>query len=454
MRGLLLFFLVGLLGAQAPRYDLVITNARIVDGTGSPWFYGDLAVSRDRIARITPRGMLATAAAAARIDGGGKLVLSPGFIDIQSHSREALLTGDSRVISKVSQGITTEILGEGASNAPASAKSDTEADSRFVGPHGFDRWLRAMKERGSSVNFGSYVGQGTIRAFAKGMASGKATPEEIATMQAAMKEAMEDGAFGLASALIYPPGSYSDTDEIVAVAKVLAPYGGPYITHMRSEADDIFPALEEAIQIGKRAGVPVELYHLKVAGKRNWPKSAEFLASINNARAQGVDLQANMYPYTAGSTGLSSCLPPWAAADGKLYDNISNPQIREKMRAEMLSERTSWENLCNASTPEGVLVLGLLKPENQRFAGKYLSEIATAMGVPWTEAVFRLLASERQRIGTVYFMMSDENVEAKLREPWMKFGTDAGGVDPTNPRSLVHPRSYGTASRILGYYVR
>ncbi|MFN9298313.1 MAG: N-acyl-D-amino-acid deacylase family protein [Acidobacteriota bacterium] len=454
MRGFILVFLAGFVGAQAPRYDLVITNARIVDGTGSPWYYGDLAVTRDRIARITPRGMLAGAAAEQRVDGQGKLVLAPGFIDIQSHSREAFLTGDGRVISKVSQGFTTEILGEGASNAPASEKSATEADARFIGPHGFDRWLKAIQERGVSVNFGSYAGQGTIRAYAKGMAAGKATAEEIAEMQGAMKEAMEDGAFGLASALIYPPGSYSDTEELIAVAKVMAAYGGTYITHMRSEADDLFPAFEETVRIGKEAGVPVEIYHLKAAGKRNWGKAGELLTSIHNARKQGVDLQANMYPYTAGSTGLSACLPPWSAADGKLYENINNPEVREKMREEMLRERTSWENLCNASTPEGVLVLGVMKPENKQYAGKYLSEIAASMGVSWTEAVFRLLGSEKQRISTVYFMMSDSNVEAMMREPWMKFGTDAGGVDPENPRGLVHPRSYGTATRILGYYVR
>ncbi len=454
MRGIVLLLLVGLLGAQSQPFDLVITNARIVDGTGSPWYYGDLAVNGNRIARITPRGLLAAAPAKSRIDGGGSLVLSPGFIDIQSHSREALLTGDGRVISKVSQGITTEIMGEGTSNAPASAKSETEADGKFVGSHGFARWLQAMKSHGSSVNFGSFAGQGTIRAYAKGMAAGKATPAELEQMKAAMKEAMEDGAFGLASALIYPPGSYSDTEEIIEVSKVMAPYGGAYITHMRSEADDIFPALDEAIRIGKEAKVPVELYHLKVAGKRNWPKSDEFLSSIHNARAQGVDLQANMYPYTAGSTGLTSCLPPWAAADGKLYDNIATPDVREKMRAEMVSEKTNWENLCGAATPEGVLVLGLRKPENQQYAGKYLADIAKMMQKSWTDTVFTLLLSERQRVGTVYFMMSDENVEAKLRQPWMKIGTDAGGVDPDNARGLVHPRSYGTASRILGYYVR
>ncbi len=443
-----------LLSGQTVSYDLVIHNARIVDGSGSPWFYGDLAVSGDRIVRVTPRQLLRDARAKRKIDGGGKLVLAPGFIDIQSHSRDALLRGDGRVISKISQGVTTEILGEGASNAPASEKSGLEADKQFIGPHGFARWLEAMKQNGAAVNFGSFVGQGTLRAYAKGMAGGKASPEEITAMQSAMREAMEDGAFGLASALIYPPGSYSDTEELVAVAKAMAPYGGTYITHMRSEADDIFPALAEAIRIGKEARVPVELYHLKMAGKKNWHKAAELIASINHARAQGVDLSANMYPYTAGGTGLSSCLPPWAAEDGKLFDNIANPATREKMRAEMLSERTNWENLCGATGPEGVMLLGLLKPENKAYAGKYLSDVAKSLNKHWTDTVFDLLLSERQRIVTMYFMMSEENVALKLRQPWIKIGSDAGGHDPDKATGLTHPRAYGTYTRILGKYVR
>ncbi len=454
MRVLFAILATAFLSAQGPVYDLVIHNARVVDGTGSPWFYGDLAVGGDRIVRVTPRNLLAQAAAKHKIDGRGQLILAPGFIDIQSHSREALLRGDGRVISKISQGVTTEIMGEGTSNAPANENTAGEADKEFAGPHGFDRWLRAMKSHGAAVNFGSYVGQGTLRAFGKGMAAGKATPAELELMKAALREAMEDGAFGLASALIYPPGSYSDTEELIEVSKVMAPYGGTYITHMRSEADDIFPALAEAIRIGKEAQVPVELYHLKMAGKKNWSKAGELIASIANARAQGVDLSANMYPYTAGGTGLSSCLPPWAAENRKLFDNIANPETRERMRKEMLAERVSWENLCGAAGPEGVMLLGLLKPENKQWAGKYLSEVAQATGKHWTDVVFDLLLSERQRIFAMYFMMSEENVQLKLKQPWIKIGTDAGGQDPDKATGLTHPRSYGTFTRILGKYVR
>ncbi len=454
MRVLILSLLVGLLGGQGPVYDLIITNARVVDGTGAPWYFGDLAVSDGRIVRVTPRGMLAQAAARSKVNGGGKLVLAPGFIDIQSHSRFALLQGDGRVVSKISQGITTEIMGEGSSNAPANAKTVTEGETQFDGPHGFDHWLQAMKAHGASVNFGSYVGQSTLRSYAMGMAAGRANRAELDAMKAAMREAMEDGALGLASALIYPPGSYSDTEELVEIAKAMAPFGGTYITHMRSEADNIFPALDEAIRIGKEAHVPVEIYHLKMAGKSNWRRSGELLAVIEKARAAGVDLQANMYPYTAGGTGLSACLPPWAAEDGKLFDNIVMPETRARILAEMRSAKTSWENLCGAAGPEGVMVLEVKEPENLAFAGKRLSEIAAVKGKNWAEAALDLLASEHQRIGTVFFMMSDENVEAKLKQPWMKFGTDAGGADPEAPSGLVHPRSYGTMTQILGHYVR
>lgn len=449
-----------LLSAQT--YDLVITNARLVDGTGAPWYYADLAIQGERIARITPRGLLAQAPAARRVNAQG-LVLAPGFIDIQSHSRPYLLSGDGRVIGKVSQGVTTEILGEGSTNAPinpqragqprASVGGD-EAERTFSGDHSFNDWLEAMRKHGASVNFGSFVGAGTLRQYVKGMAEGRLNDAEKADLARIVKLAMQDGAFGIASALIYPPDSYQSTEELIVAAKAMAPYGGVYITHMRSEGDQLLEGMDEAIRIGREGGVPVEIYHLKAAGKRNWPKAGAMIAKINEARAAGLDVQANMYPYTAGSTGLTSCFPPNTAADGKLFANLSDPAKRAAIKAEMLNEKTDWENLCNASTPEGVLVLGLNKPENQRYAGKRLSEIATAMNKHWADAAIDLVLSERQRVGTVYFMMSEENVKKQLQQPWMKIGTDAGGPDPARATSLVHPRSYGTYTRILGKYVR
>jgi dihydroorotase/N-acyl-D-amino-acid deacylase len=443
--GLITAWIPALALAQAP-FEIVIRGARIVDGSGAPWFYGDVAVQNGRIARITPPGMLASVDAKRRIDAKG-LVLAPGFIDIQSHSREYLLEGDGRVIGKVSQGVTTEIMGEGTSNAPART-------GPFAGERGFDAWLKAMLAHGASVNFGSYIGSGTLRAYVKNMAEGRLTPPELAELKQAVARAMEDGAFGIASALIYPPDSYQNTAELVEASKVAARYGGTYITHMRSEGDRLLEGLEEAIEIGKQAGIPVEIYHLKAAGKRNWNKLDAVIARVEKARAEGIDVQANMYPYTAGSTGLDSCFPPAMAADGKLLENLANPAMRTRIREEITRDAGDWENLCAASTPEGVLVLGLKKPENLKYAGQRLDAIARAQSKDWIDTAMDLVLSERQRVPTVYFMMSEENVKRQLALPWIKFSTDAGGPDPDNARTLTHPRSYGTYTRILGKYVR
>jgi N-acyl-D-amino-acid deacylase len=436
-----------LLSAQespAGAYDVVITGGRIVDGTGNPWFYGDLAIRGDRIARITPAGLLADAPARERIDARG-LVVAPGFIDIQSHSRYAFLEGDGRAISKITQGVTTEILGEGSTNAPS---------KEFNGPRGFNAWLEAMQQHGTAPNFGSFLGATTVRMHVKGMAEGPATPDELKKMRVLVKNAMEDGAFGLATALIYPPGSFATTEELIEVAKAMAPYGGVYITHLRSEADQYLQAIDEALRIGREAGVPVEIYHLKAGGRRNWSKAPLAIARINAARAEGQDVQANMYPYVAGGTGLSACLPPWASADGKLLENLSDPATRGRIRADVLEPTTEWENLCALSTPEGVLVLGLDKPENKPLVGLRLSEIAARRGQDWVEAAMDLVLSEEDRVGSIFFMMSEENVQLQMRQPWIKFGTDASGWNPAAAGAPVHPRAYGTYPRILGKYVR
>lgn len=448
--------------ADTRPYDVIIEGGRIVDGTGAAWFYGDVGIRGDRIARIAPRGMLRNARARERIDATN-LVIAPGFMDIQSHSRDAFLGGgDGRVVSKVTMGVTTEIMGEGGTNAIVNERmvgNDTssavrQALARYRGPNGFDRWLTDMEEHGASVNVASFLGGNNVRMYAKGAAMGAPTAAELDSMRKVVRWAMAGGAFGIATALIYPPANFATTEELVEASKAMAPYGGVYITHMRSEADQFLEAIDEAIRIGREAVVPVEIFHLKAAGRRNWFKAPLAIAKIDSARAAGIDVQADMYPYVAGGTGLSACFPPWASADDKLFDNLANQEVRAKMRAEMLTEKTEWENLCALATPEGVLVLGLRKPENRAWIGQRLSDIAAAQGKDWIETAFDLVLSERQRVGTIYFLMSEENVKLQLQAPWMKFGTDAGGIDPDSARGLTHPRAYGTFTRILGKYTR
>src|SRR4051812_17915244 len=445
-------------------YETIITGGKIVDGTGNAWFYGDVGIVGDHIARITPAGMLAKASVQHRVDARG-LVVAPGVIDIQAHSEEQLLYGDSRVVGMITQGVTTMVMGEGETPGQMSQtmfndylKSDDTTHAAlyrsFIGPKGFGEWLHAMERHTASVNFGSFIGAGGIRQYAKNMAQGAPTPAELDTMRAVVRQAMRDGAFGVASALIYPPGNYAGTEELIEEAKTMAPYGGVYITHMRSEGDRFVEAVDEALRIGREGGVPVEIYHLKAAGVKNWPKMKTAIAKIDSARAAGQDVQVDQYPYTAGGNNLSSSIPPWAHADGKLLDRLRDAPTRTKIKAEMMDENANYESLCLGATPQGVEVVGFTVDSLKKYEGKRLPEIAAAWNKDWTDALMDLTLAEKNKLGQIIFIASDSNIAMQVKLPYMKFGTDAAGYDPDSMHESVHPRSYGTYPKILGRYVR
>lgn len=445
--------------------ETLIRGARIVDGTGNPWFHGDLAIDGGCIAAIAPPGSIDADSVGELVDAAG-LVVCPGFIDIQSHSILPLLR-DGRSLSKVTQGVTTEIMGEAWTPAPFGGR----IEHPFAGSFGamdlaawierahewrrFGDWLEATARHGVSPNIGSFLGGGTLRRYAMGMAMGTAGDEALATMRRVAAEAMEDGAFGVAYALIYPPDSYAATGEIVEVCRAIAPHGGIYITHLRSESDGLLEALDEAIAIGRDAALPVEVYHLKASGRRNWGRMPAAIARIEAARASGLDVTADMYPYAASGTGLSAIIPGWVAADGAFYRNLSDPLLRTRIRDEMLRGGAD-DGLGTRSDPSAIMPVEFRLPEHRTYIGMRLSEIAALRGQDWADAACDLLATEGQRIGTIYFLMSEENVAGQLRLPWVTIATDAGGIDPAwaAAEGPTHPRAYGTYPRVLGRYVR
>ena len=441
-------------------YDVVIENGRIVDGTGNAWFYGDVAISRDRIARVAPFGALVNAPAKRRIDAHG-LVVSPGFIDIQSHSWDAVLWRDGRVVGKVTQGVTTEILGEATTPAPINANMLALLDlpdtlpklialhKTFAGDHGFGAWLDAMGRHGNSVNIGSYLGATTVRAYAKGQAQGPATAAELDTMRSVVRHAMEDGAFGLSSALIYPPGSYATTVELIESAKAMSPYHGSYITHMRSEDDQLFEAMDEAFRIAREGNVSLDIYHLKASGRANWSKAAGMIAKIDSARAAGLDVGATMYPYAASANDLASCFPDWVAENGKLLPNLRDSTIRARVVADMTKSGS-----CDPERSSAIAIMGYKKPELKKYEGWRLDQVMKDMHKSAPDAVIELTLAENNQLGKINFSMTEENVAMQLKRPWVVIGSDAGGQDPDSATGLTHPRAYGTFARVLGKYVR
>ena len=452
--------------SPAPRgtYDVVISGGKIVDGTGNPWYYGDVGISGDRITAVTPSGALANAHAGRRIDAKG-MVIAPGFIDIQGQSGEQLTTGDGRLISKITQGVTTEILGEGDTPAPVNDRilatfdaSDTagiRVAKQFMGDHGFGAWLDAMQKHGISVNVGSFIGAGTIREYANGQAQGAPTEAQLDTMRRVTRDAMKDGAFGVASALIYPPGNYAGTHELSEIAKAMAPYHGVYISHVRSEGDSLLEAIDEALAIGRAGGVPVEIYHLKAAGAHAWGKAAEMVSKIDSARAAGQDVGATMYPYTASGNSLAACVPPWAEENGKLLDNLKNPETRARIIAEAMDTTPHKPVYCQESGPGPIMVVGLLStPSLAKYEGWRLDKIAEDVHKSWGEAMADIVLISGGRAGKLTFSMTDENVAMQLRKPWVVIGTDAEGFDPDSAKGLTHPRAYGSYPRLLGKYVR
>jgi dihydroorotase/N-acyl-D-amino-acid deacylase len=439
--------------------DTLIVNGRVMDGSGNPWYYADVALTGNRIMAITAPGHFPRTNAATVLDATGKFVC-PGFIDIQSHSLLPYLT-NGRGVSKITQGVTTEILGELWTPAPFGGKRenpwrvvDPELDAEMRTWKRFGDWISAYEKRGVAVNIGSFVGGATVREWACGWSADEPTPEQLVEMCRVTAEAMEDGAFGIAPALIYPPDAFSTDAQLTACAEVVGRYGGVYIVHLRSEGDGLLDALEETIQLSRTANCPVEIYHFKASGERNWAKYPLAIARIDSARTEGVDITADMYPYPASGTGLSVLIPNWASEGGKLYDNLRDPETRRRIHAEMIAPAAATGDFASSDRGGHVMPLGFQKPENRQYIGKRLTEIANEQGKDWAETAIDLLLSENQRISTVFFSMSEENVKLGLQQPWVKVSTDASGLSPEEQTTPVHPRGYGTYTRVLGKYVR
>ncbi len=439
---------------------MIIRNGRIINGSGNPWVSGDIAIRGDRIAAI---GNLANAPAKRVIDASG-LVVAPGFIDMLGQSEYSLLI-DNRSLSKLSQGITSEITGEGQSIAPQDALTIAQAQPGLDQYHlkidwtTLSEYFARLEKGGTPINIGTYVGAAQIREAVIGDEDRAPTPQELDKMKALVAQAMQQGAFGVSTALIYPPGHYAKTEELIELAKVAGQYGGIYATHMRSEGQSEIAAINEALRIGREGHLPVEIFHLKVIGKSRWGSMPKIVAMIQAARDAGQDVSADMYPYTAGGTALASSLPPWVADGGteKLLARLKDPATRAKIKREMATEHPNWENLYLASGgASGILVSGVVNPDLKKYNGQTLAKIATTEKKGPLDALMDLVIADKGLSGAIYFIAGENDLRYGLKQPWTSIGLDASELSLDGPlfEPQSHPRAFGSMPRFLGHYVR
>jgi len=441
--------------AEAPRFDLVFAGGRVVDGTGAPWFLADVGIVGDRIEAV---GDLSRAKAARRIDARG-LVVCPGFIDMLGQSEYNVLV-DPRAASKITQGITTEITGEGSSIAPVNARIVKDGSAAWAHYGVTPDWTtlagywQAFERARPAINLGTFVGAGGVRNLVIGEDDRAATPAELEAMQAAVAQAMEEGALGLSTSLIYVPDRYASTAEIVALAKVAARYGGSYITHQRNEDDTIDASLDEVFRVAREAALPAEIYHLKVAGRKNWGRMPAVLRRLEAARAEGLDVSADQYPWTASSNNLDASLPAWVREGGrdKLVARLLDPAQRERVRRDFLAENEDWAD----GGGSRILITNVLEPRLKPLEGKTIEDIGRAQGKDPLDALIDLVVADHANTGRVSFTMNEQDVRAALRHPLVSLGTDSGALaeDGILSQEKSHPRGWGSTARILGRYVR
>jgi N-acyl-D-amino-acid deacylase len=445
---------------RAGEFDVIIRGGLVYDGSGTEGHRTDVAISGDRVAGV---GDLSRRTARQVIDASG-LAVAPGFINMLSWSTESLLV-DGRSQGEIRQGVTTQIFGEGESMGPLTPsmkrrRRDAQGDLRFeITWTSLGEYLETLERRGVAQNIASFVGATTVREHVIGLADRPPTAQELARMQDLVRQEMEAGALGVGSSLIYAPAFYASTDELIALCRAAAEYGGMYISHIRSEGNRLLEAIDELVRISREAGIPAEIYHLKAAGRKNWPKLRDAIARIEAARRTGLRITANMYPYPAGATGLDASIPPWALDGGyeALFARLRDPAARARIREAILTPSDGWENLyLAAGSPDRILLVEFRKHALKRFTGKTLAEVARVRGQHPADAVMDLVLEDQSRVGTVYFLMSEDNLRAQVALPWMSFGSDAASVAPEDPftRSATHPRAYGTFARLIGRYVR